>query len=478
MKTCDVKTLVDNVHVHYPNNELVKFGSKIYKYNSLGFRGEEFRPDAKFRVAAFGCSITFGDALNIEETYLYKLKCLIAEALDIDANDVNMLNFAVGGHSNDYITRSVLNYAEPSDADAVLYAITHLPRTEFVDKDGSRNFNIGSITLNRIDEITDEKLLAFFDFYEPEMGFINAMKNLTLAQYHMKLKGIPNLVVNATIDIDAFRQNPYCADFIAKIDFENYTTHHFVRYKADLAADNNHAGPIANTAIAIHLLKDLGELLVRHGRVGEGRKMIEKSLVLRTSSAEYLFCSGIIDDRLHEAPKEAIKKIRRSIEIDPSFTEFHIYLGNLLLAAGNKEAAMRAYENALDVDADDGKVHHALGELLGNMGKNQLGSALRHALTAIELDAENADYRYLACKLLLKANRIAEAEIEAKRAIELRPRYAGAYNKLSSIFRAQDRLDEALACVKRALEIKPNNANFLNQLAELNAAKSARQQSV
>jgi hypothetical protein len=60
-------------HGYYADNELPKFDSvKVYKTNSLGYRCPEFRPlpDGGKNVVVLGCSHTFGEGLEENETWV------------------------------------------------------------------------------------------------------------------------------------------------------------------------------------------------------------------------------------------------------------------------------------------------------------------------------------------------------------------------------------------------------------------------
>jgi hypothetical protein len=285
LPVCDVRTVE-----HFPNNEVIAHGNVVYRYNSIGFRGEEFNPDAKFRIAAFGCSIAHGTGLNIEDTFLYKLKIHISEILGFDPVEVNLMNFAVGGHSNDYAVRSILTYSKAVNPDIVLYNLVALPRIEMISENQIRNLNIGSVTAENLHNVTDHKLLAFLDLYEPESGFINAVKNILLAGYYLKSESIPYLIVNGTVDFDAYRQNSFCNSFISKLDLNRLTTHHFHKKPADMAADGNHAGPLSNSAMAIHILPELGRVLKLSGNTNIGFRLEEAGICLREESDVYRHC--------------------------------------------------------------------------------------------------------------------------------------------------------------------------------------------
>ena len=59
--------------------------TKTYYFNSLGFRSEEFDPDAPLKLFVGGCSQSIGTGINLEESwaFLFKQKLASREAVGI-----------------------------------------------------------------------------------------------------------------------------------------------------------------------------------------------------------------------------------------------------------------------------------------------------------------------------------------------------------------------------------------------------------
>src|SRR4051812_27827148 len=87
-------------------------GTKTYRFNSLGFRGEEFNPDARKHIFCCGCSYLVGVGLDYEETVLSHFKRAYANAWRLREQDVNLLNFSMASASNDYIARTLVSQIE------------------------------------------------------------------------------------------------------------------------------------------------------------------------------------------------------------------------------------------------------------------------------------------------------------------------------------------------------------------------------
>ena len=221
-----------------------------YSFNRYGYRGEEFDPNAKFQIAAFGCSYTFGNALKWEQTFAYRFKCLVAEHYGSAGDDVNLLNFAQGGASNDYISRTLLTQVSSFRPDLVLGYFTHKNRKEFVD--GEHIYSLGPWSLDT--DAPSEQSVNYYTYYSEHIGFIDSVRSILLAQYFLKARQIPYVFGWAGIHNLAnprFVDNPICrsyADLIDKTYFADFTLN-----REDFALDNHHPGPRANEIFARRL---------------------------------------------------------------------------------------------------------------------------------------------------------------------------------------------------------------------------------
>ena len=120
--------------------------TKTYSFNSLGYRGPEFDPDAKHTIFVFGESHAFGVGLNYDESWPSKFVEGWAAAKSIDPGDVSMLNFAEHGASNDYIARLVLSQCAILQPDLV---VVNFSVTDRVEGFADRPFKVGPWLLNK-----------------------------------------------------------------------------------------------------------------------------------------------------------------------------------------------------------------------------------------------------------------------------------------------------------------------------------------
>jgi hypothetical protein len=321
--------------MHVPHNETRIYGHDhsgqvMYRFNSLGFRGEEYDPSARFRIALFGCSYAFGTGINFEDTYAYKFKEFLARAMSFEPAEVNLLSFAVGASSNDYATRAVLSQTDPT-IDLVLFNLTHASRCEHVDGGRARTINIGSIDADNLED-SDPKTLAYYEFYSDELGAINLLKNLLLVQHHLKALDIGYVIQNGLFNFEPFRQIDACANFLACVDQRRLCHYPFLVWgRVDLAADGSHPGPVTQTAIAIHLLDFYGHLRVEQNDHGAGEAVLELARTLKETRAEWAYAeAALLYQKGNKA--DAIKMARGALNVD----EVHAPFGRALLRVLSK----------------------------------------------------------------------------------------------------------------------------------------------
>ena len=158
-------------------------GDWTYEFNSLGYRGENYDPQAKFHIYTYGCSYTYGFGIKQHQTFSHVFKERLASEKKLSPEEVNLLNFSQRGGSNDYIARTIISQCSQVKPDLALVLFTTKERIEHVS--GKEQMNIGSWIKNTE---TDN----YFKLYSEEMGMINLLKNMILVQQFFSLNSIPN----------------------------------------------------------------------------------------------------------------------------------------------------------------------------------------------------------------------------------------------------------------------------------------------
>jgi len=256
----------DNFPVGYVSNKIIKENGKIYKFNSLKFRGEEYNPNAKKKIFIGGCSNTFGKGLNLRETWPYQFK----KQFKI-SDKVNILNFAIEGRSNDYITRILMTQSSIVKPDLIIAYFTGASRTEYISENAVKAIGIWHI---KKENKTQSEASSFYSYYTDELGFINMLKNILLLQYFCKQNNFDYIFT--CYDIKKFSDkkytsNPICNQFLELIDKKYLCDfrHEYIDYAADQITDKNgiinggHPGPKSNKLFAEKLFKFYEERIAK-----------------------------------------------------------------------------------------------------------------------------------------------------------------------------------------------------------------------
>lgn len=256
LRKCDVNLIYHLPHKTITEYGMDKSGRVSYQFNSLGFRGEEYNQNAKKLIYVGGCSYTVGTGLSVDDIWPYRFKELFVKKEKSAQEEINLLNFAVGGTSNDYITRILMTQSRQIKPDLIVVYFSHKNRGEYLIDDEVHLINIGSILKKENINNIPEPQLNYFNYYTDEMGFVNLMKNILLLQYFCKCNGIDyifSLVDIKVLNDEEFTLNPICNQFIELVDKEYLCDFNLKRL--DIAADNAHAGPKSHQHFAERLFK-------------------------------------------------------------------------------------------------------------------------------------------------------------------------------------------------------------------------------
>lgn len=164
----------------------------IYRFNSLGFRGEEFDPAARLKIFVAGCSYTFGLGVPDEQTWPVLLKKLLADRLGIPLDQANLQNFSQVGASNGYIARTIVRQCDRVRPDVAVIAFTHRERSEYLAPGVTRNLGLWDL-----DHPADwaAPAIRYFDLYNTESASLDLLKNMLMVEWAMIRRRIPYLLL-------------------------------------------------------------------------------------------------------------------------------------------------------------------------------------------------------------------------------------------------------------------------------------------
>jgi len=130
-----------NYNLQHRYDDLKKFGwidkKIIYKFNSEGFRCEEFTD--KPNIVFLGCSHTLGIGLPLENTYPY----IVSQKLKLQCN-----NLGFGGAANDTIFRIFHTWYKKLKPSIVMYLLGSRERFEIYDNEVFDNKTVHQLLPN------------------------------------------------------------------------------------------------------------------------------------------------------------------------------------------------------------------------------------------------------------------------------------------------------------------------------------------
>ena len=231
--------------------------TKTYHFNSLGFRGEEFDPDAPVKLFVSGCSNTFGVGVDLEESWPFLFKQRLAEERGVPPAAVNLMNFSQGGASNDYVTRTLVEQGGRARPDVVIAGFTHMRRFELFDE--TTGFHLGAIKLEELERAGGKyaelkRRAEFLILGSDEINqTVQMIKNVLLLQYFCRSLDIPLVFFFfeqwQREDLPDALAAPATQPLFDQIDFSGFVPIERAM-RVDRAADGLHPGPRSQEVLA------------------------------------------------------------------------------------------------------------------------------------------------------------------------------------------------------------------------------------
>ncbi|MBN3939407.1 serine protease, partial [Nostoc sp. NMS9] len=192
-----------------------------------------------------------------------------------------------------------------------------------------------------------------------------------------------------------------------------------------------------------------------------------------------------LGDALYDQKKldAAVAAYEKAIQLNPNYADAYYNLGNALSEQKKLDAAVTAYQKAIQLNPNDAKAYYNLGIALTQQKK--LDAAVAVLQKVIQLNPNDAT-GYIILGLLLSQQNKSDAAVSAyEKAIQLNPNDARAYNNLGDALYDQKKLDAAVAAYEKAIQLNPNYAdayynlgNALSEQKKLDAAVTAYQKAI
>ena len=207
---------------------------------------------------------------------------------------------------------------------------------------------------------------------------------------------------------------------------------------------------------------NLGNILLRKGRVEEAIALFRKSISIHDSGPDIHNSLGNALLELNQ-PDNAIAEYRNALKIDPANFGAYNNLGITYAQNGQANEAMIQYEKALEINPHYADAHNNLGNVLLQSGlPDDAIAQFQMALSTSPLDADAHNNLGWA---LLKKGQIDSAISHFQQAIDLAPTDLKARNNLGIALAQSGHLAEAIAQFQQALQINPRDPNAQNNLA-------------
>jgi len=225
-------------------------GEVIYRFNSLGFRGDEYNPESKILIYIAGSSSTFGTGLDWEDTFGFQFKKLYANKFGFKEADIGLMNFSIGAASNSFLVRTLIAQSNVRKPDILICNFAPMQFLEYKSEDKTSSL----CPFVHIKEIEKIENVYFNDLNI----FVETVKNMLLMQYYCQSKNIKFIF--------SWIQMPKLQQYLQEVK----NTHRFLieelklkyflgksinQIKTDFAADSTHGGPLTNRNYAELLLK-------------------------------------------------------------------------------------------------------------------------------------------------------------------------------------------------------------------------------
>jgi tetratricopeptide (TPR) repeat protein len=160
---------------------------------------------------------------------------------------------------------------------------------------------------------------------------------------------------------------------------------------------------------------------------------------------------------------EAEAHFAEALRIRPAYAKAHVNYGMALAGRGERRIAVRHYAEAVRLDPSSAMAHYNWGLALAEQGA--LDDAIGHYREALRLDPSYAKaHTNLGWALAAQGHR-EEAVVEYRAALRVRPDLATAHNNLAVTLEDLGRLDEAIAEYQAAVRLSPRDPRPRSNLA-------------
>jgi len=148
----------------------------------------------------------------------------------------------------------------------------------------------------------------------------------------------------------------------------------------------------------------------------------------------------------------ALMAFEQAVEINPTLSESRANLGNIYLNKDLIKEAIDEYLTALHINPNDAKTHNNLGNAYTQ--RDSLVLAIDEYQRSIALDPSFADAHKNLAIVYSRQERYGRAIAQLNRALDLDSKDAGCYNQFGDVYSQMNDYEQAISRYKKALRIK------------------------
>jgi tetratricopeptide (TPR) repeat protein len=164
----------------------------------------------------------------------------------------------------------------------------------------------------------------------------------------------------------------------------------------------------------------------------------------------------------------AIATYRKLVETNEQDATAKTYLGTALARAGDREDAIKQFNEALRIAPKNPETHYCLGVVLAAAGRDV--EAIGHFRSTIQGDPDFGEVHFQLANVLMRAHHYAEASGEYSKAVAQDPKNSFAAVMESLALVRLKRYRDACEVLEQAHKIAPGDPDVVNALARLLAA--------
>lgn len=169
-------------------------GKKTYRINSIGFRGQDYNPEATRDIFAFGCSVTFGVGLNEDELWCRHFHENYAALHGLTRTEVNLMNFGLGGGSNPEIARTVILQCSAKAPDLALVQFSFPERFEMAHENEVMSLGPWCVDQEWLPPHYRDSASDYYLHYTSAHGGLELLKSILMVQYFFQAKQIDYMI--------------------------------------------------------------------------------------------------------------------------------------------------------------------------------------------------------------------------------------------------------------------------------------------